>query len=192
MKAAALLTLLLWQTVPGNEPPVAQPNAMRYERAIRVPPGSGQACAVLDAGSFPHASPSLLDLRIFPSQMAAGGVAHEVPYAITLSEAITEETQPARMLNLGKGVGSGSHSIVLDLEMPPRPYTGVTLDLDPGMHDFLATAIVSGSDSPGGDGKSTALGSFTLFDLSALHLSRDTTLPLEESTFPYLHAVLNL
>jgi hypothetical protein len=190
MKAAALLMLLLWQTAPGNEPPVARPDAMRYERAIRVQPGVGQTCAVLDAGIFPHAAPSLSDLRIFPSQPASGGTAHEVPYAITLSEAVTEETQPARVLNLG--VGSGSHTIVFDLEMPARAYTGVTLDLDPAMHDFLATATVSGSDTPGGKAKSTALGSFTLFDLSAQHLSRDTTLPLAESTFRYLHVALNI
>ena len=57
----------------ANEPPVAQPGAMRYERAIRVPAGAGQACAVLDAPIFPHAAPSLTDLRIFPAQAAAAG-----------------------------------------------------------------------------------------------------------------------
>ena len=195
MKAAALLTLLLWQTVPGNEPPVAQPDAMRYERVIRVPPGAGQACAVLDAGIFPHAAPSLIDLRIFPSQDQLSGASpsgspHEVPYAITLSEAVTEETQAAHVLNLGLGSGGSSHNIVFDLEMPDRAYTGVTLDLDPEIHDFLITATVSGSDSLGG--KTTALGSFTLFDLSSQHLSRDTMLPLEESTFRYLHVVLSI
>ena len=72
MKAAALAALLLWQTVPANEPPVARPDAMRYVRAIRIandglPAGAGQACAVLDAQIFPHAAPSLTDLRIFPA-----------------------------------------------------------------------------------------------------------------------------
>ena len=197
MKAAALLMLLLWQTVPGNEPPVAKPSDLRYERAIRVPPGAGQACAVLDAGIFPHAAPSLTDLRIFPVQdqvsgaQAPVGGPHEIPYAITLSEAVTEETQPAHVLNLGLGTGGTAHNIVFDLEMPDRAYTGVTLDLDPAIHDFLMTARVSGSESLGG-GKATALGSFTLFDLSSQHLSRDTTLPLEESTFRYLHVVLSV
>jgi hypothetical protein len=32
---------------------------------------------------------------------AAGAAVHEVPYAITLSEAVSEETEPARVLNLG-------------------------------------------------------------------------------------------
>src|ERR1039458_9469693 len=97
MKAAALLTLLLWQTVPWNEPPVAQPDAMRYERVIRVPPGAGQACAVLDAGIFPHAAPSLIDLRIFPSQDQLSGASpsgspHE------RSEEHTSELQSLRHL----------------------------------------------------------------------------------------------
>ena len=189
MKAAALLGLLLWQGVPGNEPPPANPQFMKYERALSIGAGTGQACAVLDAQIFPHAEPSLTDLRIFPTQ---GGTGREVPYAITLSEAVTEETQPARVLNLGSSGSSGAGRIVFDLEMPDRAYTGVTLDLDPEIHDFLATAVVTGLDSLGGKAKSTALGTFTLFDLASQHLSRDTTLPLQESTFHYLHLVLNV
>ena len=91
MRAAAFLVILLWQAAPANEPPVAQPAAMRYERAIRVPASSGQTCAVLDAQVFPHSAPSLADLRMFPTAAAVAG--HEVPFAITLSEAVTEETE---------------------------------------------------------------------------------------------------
>jgi hypothetical protein len=190
MKAAALLAILLWQAAAANEPPVAQPDHMQYERAISVAAGAGQACATLDAQIFPHAAPSLMDLRIFP---AAPGAAHEIAYAITLSEAVSEETEQARLLNLGMVGGGGAHGgkVVFDLEMPGRPYTAVTLNLDPEMHDFLATATVTGSDTLGGD-SSTALGSFTLFDLSSQHLSRDTTLPLRESTFHYLHVALSV
>jgi hypothetical protein len=186
MKAVALLAILFWQAAAADEPPVARPDAMQYERAIKFPAGAGQACAVLDAQVFPHASPSLADLRIFPAG-AVSATQHEVPYAITLSEAVTEETQTARILNLGSVDGK----IVFDLEMPARAYTGVTLNLDPAVQDFLATATVSGADAPGG-GNATALGSFTLFDLSSQHLSRDTTLPLAESTFRYLHVVLSM
>jgi hypothetical protein len=185
--AAALVAVLFWQMTPRNEPPVARPDAMRYERAIQVPAGAGQACAVLDAQIFPHAAPSLTDVRIFPE----GGEGHEVPYAITMSEAVSEETEPTRLLNLGVVDGK----IVFDLEMPNRPYTGVTLDLDPEVHDFIATATVIGTNvlGPGGArDKSVDLGTFTLFDLASQHLSRDTTLPLEESTFHYLHIVLNV
>jgi hypothetical protein len=185
MKSAALLALVLWQAAGTNEPPVAQPDAMRYERAIQVPAGAGQACAVLDAQVFPHAAPSLADLRIFPA--GASGKPHEIPYAITLSQAVTEETQAAQVLNLGSEGGR----IVFDLQMPGRAYTDVMLNLDPAIRDFLATATVSGSDALSG-GNPTALGSFTLFDLSSQHLSRDTTLPLRESTFRYLHVVLSV
>ena len=188
MKAAALLTFLLWQAVPGNEPPVARPADLRYERAIQVPAAAGQACAVLDAPIFPHAAPALTDLRIFPAQEAmSGGAAHEIPYAVTLSEAVTEETQAAQVLNLGSSGGK----ISFDLEMPARAYTDVTLTLDPAVRDFLATATVTGTDELSG-GRRTALGSFTLFDLTAQHLSRDTTLPLVESTFRYLHVVMSV
>jgi hypothetical protein len=186
MKAAALLGVLLLQAAAGTEPPVANPASMKYERALSVAAGSGQACAVLDAEIFPHASPSLRDLRIFPVQTAG---AREVPYAITLSEAVTEETETARVLNLGAGGGA---KIAFDLEMPARAYTGVTLDLDADVHDFIATATVSGMDELGGRAKATALGAFTLFDLETQHLSRDTTLPLQESTFRYLHVVLTV
>jgi hypothetical protein len=74
--------------------------------------------------------------------------------------------------------------------MPERAYTGVTLDLDPEVHDFIATAVVTGLDSP--RGKATALGTFTLFDLASQRLSRGATIPLEESTFKFLHVVLSV
>jgi hypothetical protein len=189
MKGVTLLAILLWQAAAANEPPVAQPGTMRYERAIRMAAGAGQACAVLDATIFPHAAPSLTDVRIFPAQEAAAGAAvHEVPYAITLSEAVSEETEAARVLNLG---ASGAQ-IAFDLEMPERAYTGVTLEIDPAVHDFIASATVSGSDALGGRGRATSLGTFTLFDLASQRLSRDTTIPLQESTFRHLHVTLNL
>ncbi|HEY2035413.1 MAG TPA: hypothetical protein VGG96_00250, partial [Steroidobacteraceae bacterium] len=185
MRQLAVLGLLVWQAAgqSADQPPVAQPQHMRYMRAVQVQGASGQACAVLDAQIFPHSAPSLADLRLFPA--AAG--AHEVPYAITMSEAVTEETQSARVLNLGMEAGR----IAFDLEMPPRAYTSVTLQLDPAVHDFIATATVTGTDAPGAHG-GRSLGTFTLFDLTAQRLSRDTTLPLEESTFRYLHIALGV
>jgi len=190
MKGAALLAALLWQAGAANEPPVAQPGAMRYQRAIQVAAGAGQACAVLDAQIFAQAAPSLTDVRLFAARdTPADAAAHEVPYAITLSEAITAETQAARVLNLGASAGG---QIVFDLEMPARAYTGVTLDLDPAVHDFIATATVTGSDALGELGSATALGSFTLFDLASQRLSRDTTIPLQESTFKVLHVQLSV
>jgi hypothetical protein len=164
---------------------------MRYERAISVAAGAGQACAALDAAVFPHAAPALTDVRIFP--VGVGGVAasgtREVPYAVTMSEGMTEETEAAKVLNLGEGAGG---TIVFDLEMPQRAYTDVTIDLDPAVQDFIATATVSGMNALGGEAGATRLGVFTLFDLTAQRLSRDTTLPLAESNFRYLHVVLKV
>jgi hypothetical protein len=185
MSGALLLAILLWQAAAANEPPVAQPQAMRYERAIRVAKGEGQACAVLDATIFPHAASSLADLRIFP--VGSSGAVHEVPYAITMSEAAMEQTDSARVLNLG----TSGEKIVFDLEMPARAYTDVVLNLNPAVYDFIATATVTGLDSLSERGQATALGTFTLFDLSSQHLSRSTTLPLQESTFKFLHVALS-
>ncbi|MEO8736619.1 MAG: hypothetical protein ABI380_08775, partial [Edaphobacter sp.] len=109
----------------------------------------------------------------------------EIPYAITLSEPEQPDSATARVLNLG----THGHNIVFDLEMPARPYTDVTLDL--GGHDYLATATVAGLDSPQSS-NATRLGDFTLFDLTAQHLSHSTTLHLQESSFPYLHIVLSV
>jgi hypothetical protein len=187
MKAVLLLVgLSLWQGVAGNEPAVARPDAMRYERALHVAAATGQACAVLDGQIYAHAAPALADLRIFAAG-AGGGTVHEIPYAVTESDAVTEETEPARVLNQGYVGGK----VVFDLEMPQRAYTDVRLELDPAVGNFIATATVTGSDALRG-GTETALGSFTLFDLTAQHLSRDTTLKLEESSFRYLHVVMSV
>jgi hypothetical protein len=167
VKFALMALLLLWQA--NVAPSVQTPDAhyFRYQRAVAVPT-PGQACAVIDTSVFAHAAPSLKDLRLYQNS-------REVPYAITLSEPAQPDSATARILNLGSRNGS----IVFDLQMPARPYTEVTLNLD--AQDYIATAIVSGS---------TSLGEFTLFDLTSQHLSRSTTLHLQESTFPYLHVIL--
>ena len=179
--------LLFFQAAPHPE---ASPQHFRYERTIRLPssvtPLTGETCAVIDASVFTHASPSLKDLRIYAGNTEAGRP--EVPYAITLSEPLQQDTDDARILNLGTRAGH----IVFDLEMPHRPYTAVALDLD--AHDFIATAEVSGSQQLAAPNPTspTSLGSFTLFDLASQHLSHSTSLPLSESGFPYLHIDLSL
>jgi len=190
MKAAALIAMaMLLQAAAADSPPVAQPQYMRYMRALNVPQGAGQACAALDAEIFPHAAPSLIDLRVFPTNVNARAPLHEIPYAVTLSESANQETAQARVLNLGMGAGG---AITFDLQMPERPYTTVTLALDPTLHDFLGTARVTATDALNGKGHSVVFGTFTIFDLTSQHLSRSTALPLPESTFPYLHVALTM
>jgi hypothetical protein len=177
VKSAVLLALLLWQAMPGSEPVAADPQYLRYQRNIAVSSGSGQNCAVIDPQIFPHAGPSLKDLRLYQS-------GHEVPYAITLSQPQQPDSDTARVRNLGLH----GRNIVFDVEMPNRAYTEITLDL--AGQDFLATATVSGTRDPNYSNQ-TRLGEFTLFDLTSQHLSRNTTLHLQETSLPYLHIELS-
>lgn len=172
---SALLTLLLFQAATTPSVQIAQQQYFRYYRAVAAS-GAGQSCAVIDTQVFAHAAPSLKDLRLYQG-------AREIPYAITLSEPTQPDSETARVLNLGLRNGS----IVFDLEMPSRPYTEVTLNLD--AQDYIATATVTGSTAP--HAASTSLGEFTLFDLTSQRLSHSTTLHLQESSFPYLHIALS-
>jgi hypothetical protein len=118
----------------------------------------------------------LKDLRLYQD-------GREVPYAITLSEPEQPDSDSARVLDLGMSGGS----VVFDLEMPARSYTDVVLDL--AGKNFLATTTVSGMDRL--NGTPTQLGEFTLFDLTSQHLSHNSTLHLQESSFRFLHLVIN-
>lgn len=188
MKSALLLALLLWQSASATDNPTADRQYQRYQRTITLPSTqnqtsaqsqtSSQSCAILDPQIFPHAAASLKDLRLYQNN-------REVPYAITLSEPQQPDSDTATVRNLGLR----GRSIVFDLEMPHRPYTDVTLNLTG--HDFLATATatVSGTRDPN-YANQTHLGDFTLFDLTTQHLSRSTTLHLQETDLPYLHVEL--
>ena len=208
MKPTLLLALLLWQAASfshtGKDPgaphldsemwalsagqPLSSPTHpnFRYQRTITLPASPtaspSQTCAILDPALFPHAGPSLRDLRLFQE-------ATEIPYVITLSEPQQPDSDPARVFHLAqpRNLGLRHRSIVFDLEMPHRPYTDVVLDL--AAQNFLATATVSGTRDPNYTHQ-TSLGAFTLFDLTAQHLSRTTTLPLQETDLPYLHIEL--
>lgn len=176
MKSAILLALLLWQATP--RPETTDPRYFRYQRTVTLPSSPGQSCATIDPQIFPHAAPSLKDLRLFQD-------AHELPYAITLSEPQQPDSDTATIRNLGLR----GRNIVFDLEMPNRPYTEIDLDL--AGQDFLATASVSGTRDPNYTNQ-THLGDFTLFDLTTQHLSRSTAIHLQETSLPYLHIELSV
>jgi hypothetical protein len=176
-----ILVLLLWQagtTVPRSNTPERQ--FFLYQRSV-VPAAAGQNCVVLDAATFEHAAPALRDLRLF----AQTAQAHEIPYAITLSEPVQPNVETARVFNRG----TKGNRITFDLAMPHRPYTEVVLGLEGT--DYIASATVTGTEKAG-ERSGTRLGEFTLFDLTSQHLSRSTTLPLQESSFPYLHVELDV
>jgi hypothetical protein len=171
--AGILITALLWQAAPRVAP---EPRYFRFERGIQVGPGTtGRVCAPLDATVYAH-SPALNDIRLYSGS-------DEVSYALLTSQTLPT-TDRALVLDLGERAGH----IVFDLEMPSRPYSTVNLKLSG--HNFLATATVTGMRSLN-QTEATSLGTFTLFDLTAQHLGRSTSLALAESTFPYLHVDLS-
>jgi hypothetical protein len=166
-----ILFAILFQTGEKATPPAEQ-QYFRYHRSVIAPQGQGESCSVIDPAIFANAAPSLKDLRLYEN-------GREIPYAVTLSEPPQQDNDSAQVLNPGMRGGA----VVFDLAMPARSYTDVALDLVG--KDYVATATVSGMDSPGG--AATQLGDFTLFDLSSKHLSHDTTLHLQESSFHFLH-----
>src|ERR1700731_350315 len=116
MKPALLLAVLLGQAASGSAPVTANPQYLRYQRAVNVANDGGQSCAVVDPQIFPHAAPSLKDLRLYQD-------GREVPYAITLSVPQQPDSDTGRLRNLGLR----GRDVVFDLEMPNRPFTGITL-----------------------------------------------------------------
>ena len=186
MKFISILAALLLQagTVPsiGTAPsPLADPQHLRYVRTLTLPPNaSGIACTVLDASVYAHsASSSADDLRVF--RAAPHTTPHEVPFVVSYSAAQPTDAQTATVRNLALH----NNAITFDLDMPPRPYSEVDLDL--AAHNFLGTATVSTTNTP-----TKSLGTFTLFDLTDRHLPRSTSLALQESTVPHLHILLHL
>ena len=177
---AVPLFALLWQTATRVQP---EPRHFQFERAIEVHPGAtSRVCAALDGTVYAH-SPALTDIRLY-----SGADAQEIPYALLTSQA-TAASEAAKVLNLGERAGK----IVFDLEMPARAFSTVRLNLSG--QNFLGTATVTGQRSLTGIGccaGRTVMGTFTLFDLTAQHLGRSTSLALAESSFPYLHVELEV
>ena len=123
-------------------------------------------------------SPTLGDMRLFAGTK-------EVPYALTSSGTTLPGSDAAKVLNAGVKAGH----VVFDLEMPGRAYSNVNLEL--GGTDYLATAKVTGLKDANETG-GTALGTFTVFDLSGQKLGNNGTLPLAEVSFPFLHVDLTV
>jgi hypothetical protein len=183
------MAALLWQAgdfnTPGAAPaPMAEPQHLRYEHSLTLPAGaSGAACAVLDANVYAHAASwSGGDLRVF--RAVGPKKQEEVPFTVSYSEAQPTDAVTATVQDLSLRNGG----IDFDLAMPRRAYT--TVDLHLAAQNFIATAVVSGSDGKGGPVKS--LGTFALFDLTQQHLSRSTSLALQESSFAQLRVGLHL
>jgi hypothetical protein len=181
---ALLLQAGTFPSVSNAPAPLADPQHLRYVRTLTVPHNaSGVACTILDASVYAHsASSSADDLRVF--RVLGHSKPQEMPFVVSYSEAQPTDAQTATVRN--RALRNGSLSF--DLDMPPRAYTQVDLQLS--VQNFIATAEVSGSS--GNNRPSKPLGVFTLFDLTQRHLARSTSLALQESTFPQLHIILHL
>jgi Protein of unknown function (DUF3999) len=132
-----------------------------------------QACVILDAELFAHASPQLSDIRLYHD-------GKETPYVIHLSAPVEAAEQSIAPLNMGRRSGELS----FDAAMPEGSYRDIVLDVSG--KDFLATVAVSGSQAQT-DSARTTLGSYTIFDLTQQKLGRSTVIHLPASDFRYLH-----
>src|SRR5580658_7102315 len=73
---ASLLLLAVMVAATETSPEIRY---FRYQRAIEnLPPHAGQACLVVDAGIFSHATPGLADLRLYRDGA-------ETPFAIRIA-----------------------------------------------------------------------------------------------------------
>ena len=114
------------------------------------------------------------DVRIFDPTGKA-----EIPYVVTLSST-SDGSDPAHVASV---TPAGAHVLKVDLDMPHRSYSQVNLSLN--ARDFVATAHITGLRTLT-DPSPVFLGDVKLFDLTTQHLGSNTSIPIAESTFPYL------
>jgi hypothetical protein len=153
---------------------VADVHYFRHERPIvRTPSQASQTCVALDGTVYGHSRPLLADLRLYRD-------GKETPYVVRIAEPVAAAAKNIAPLNIGE---QGGH-LVFDAAMPEGSYNDVELDL--AAHDFIATVDVLGSQSQTG-GRSTKIGTYTIFDFTREKLGRSTVLHLPESDFRYLH-----
>lgn len=139
----------------------------------------------LDGTVFAHtASSGAGDIRIYARERRDDASREfEVPFALTESGPGTVEAQTAAPAKVAVRNGQ----LVFDLAMPGGDYTEVDLELN--AKNFVGAAQVAGVD---GQGRTTPLGTFTVFDFSAQRLARSTVLSLRDSSYPVLHVALRL
>ncbi len=145
----------------------------QYQRSVQIPQSaSGQICAVLDAQTFTHASPGLVDLRLYRGTV-------ESPYVIHDALPDRAPAPSIEPINLGRRSGK----TVFDAAMPDGPYSDLQLMITG--QNFLATVVVSGSQTE--TGATTHIGSYTIFDFTSQRLGRSTVVHLPKSNFRFLH-----
>jgi Protein of unknown function (DUF3999) len=144
-------------------------------REIHVVQPDRQNYFVVDEELWNHSRPDLGDLRLYDGTSA-------MQYAISEQRAgVSSEEVDAKILNLG----SVSGHTEFDVDAAGiAEYDRVRLRLD--AHDFVATASVSGGNSPG-HGSDAELTPSTLYDFTREQLGSNFQLKLPPSSFRYLH-----
>lgn len=167
MKVALSLALLVTAAA------TPQVEYFRYQRPIAAQGTAGQACVTLDAATFAHSEPGLVDLRLWSDGA-------QTPYAIHRAAPAAGAERTVEPLNRGQKHGQ----TVFDAAMPDGPYGDIELNI--GAQNFIASVTVAGSQSETG-GPETKVGNFTIFDLTRQRLGRSTVLHLPQADFRYLH-----
>ena len=161
----------------------ARPEHLRYQRSV-VSAATGMTCASLDATVLGHtASAAHSDLRVFGRLSPGSSAEIEVPYTVT-------ESGPEPVADTAASpehVTASGNQLSFDLRMPARPYSEVRLGIN--LKNFVASAAAEGRDR---NGSRKDLGTVPIFDLSAAHLGRWTSLLLAESSWPVLHLTLTV
>jgi hypothetical protein len=169
-------------SLPLNLLLAAQDPAVSYftnVRDIRIAQPGVQNYFVVDGEIWGRSRFDLGDVRIYDGQT-------QVQYAVDLQRGGTSTQEvPARILNLGT---VGGHT-EFDLDMGQMgEYDRIRLNL--GVKDFISTASLAGSNSPG-ERAAVQLPASTLYDFTRENLGSNSVLKLPASSFHYLHVRLS-
>jgi hypothetical protein len=170
--AGALLLILVAAAAPG--PPEPSISYFTNVRDVHIAQPDRQNFFLVDEELWTHSRPDLGDLRLYDGETP-------VQYAFSEQRAgVSSEEVEAKILNLG----SVSGHTEFDLDVGGiAEYDRIRLRLD--VHDFVATASVSGGDAPGK--ASVELTPSTLYDFTKEQLGSNSLVKLPTSSFRYLH-----
>jgi uncharacterized protein DUF3999 len=176
-----LLTSLAVLILFAESPPRPQ-QAIPYftqTREVHIAEPGKQNYFVVDEEIWNHARPDLGDLRLYDGDSP-------VQYALSEQrDGISSEEVEAKILNLG--AVSGHTEFDLDSQGLAE-YDRLRLRLD--AHNFVATASVSGGDTPE-QATRVELPPSTLYDFTKEQLGSNSLLKLPPSSFRYLHVKLS-
>ncbi|MGE5112526.1 MAG: DUF3999 family protein [Acidobacteriaceae bacterium] len=154
------------------------PSYFKYQRTVQASPATQQYFVVDDA-VWEHARPDLGDIRLVPD-------AKEVPYTI-LIESGNAEHERKDVPVLQQSTINSKTQFLVDMSQIAE-YSRLELKL--ATKDYVAHAIVEGSDDPHAKQWAT-LGDGILYDLSSDRLGNNSILRLPVSRYKYLRVTVD-